>query len=208
MKPNKLASHWAAAAMCILMPSPGFAQRGIKMLDSVVLANARPISMTDNRLAGPGAALLLDDARSATLVALGEEHNAADDSGRRRIIQRARSARVGLRSVFGATPVLDEVIPNSDFDDGIDIDESGDGSIVGGFLLTSANNNLEQGFDLNENDAGDLRVDMTLVEAIGNLEEDSTGITGGDVAREFLCLFTEGLERRASRERLHCDLLS
>jgi hypothetical protein len=40
---------------------------------------------------------------------------------------------------------------------------------------------------------------------------DGTGVTGGDVARELLCLFTEGLERRTNRERLgsgHCDLLS
>jgi hypothetical protein len=40
---------------------------------------------------------------------------------------------------------------------------------------------------------------------------DGTGVIGGDVAREFLCLFTKGLERRTSRERLgsgHCDLLS
>ena len=40
---------------------------------------------------------------------------------------------------------------------------------------------------------------------------DGTGVTGGDVARELLCLFAEGVERRTSRERLrsgHCDLLS
>ena len=40
---------------------------------------------------------------------------------------------------------------------------------------------------------------------------DGSGVTGGDVARELLCLFTEGLERRTSRERLrsgHSDPLS
>src|SRR6266487_4521812 len=40
---------------------------------------------------------------------------------------------------------------------------------------------------------------------------DGTGVTSGDIAGELLCLFTEGLERRTSRERLrsgHCDLLS
>ena len=40
---------------------------------------------------------------------------------------------------------------------------------------------------------------------------DGSGVTGGDVARELLCLFAEGFERRTSRERLrsgHCDLLS
>src|SRR4029453_12564288 len=40
---------------------------------------------------------------------------------------------------------------------------------------------------------------------------DGLGVTGSDVAREFLCLFSKGLERRTSRKRLrsgHCDLLS
>jgi hypothetical protein len=35
---------------------------------------------------------------------------------------------------------------------------------------------------------------------------DGIGITGGDVARELLCLFSEGLERWASGEQLHCYL--
>jgi len=30
---------------------------------------------------------------------------------------------------------------------------------------------------------------------------DGRGVTGGDVARELLCLFTEGFEGRTSRER-------
>jgi hypothetical protein len=34
------------------------------------------------------------------------------------------------------------------------------------------------------------------------------GITGGDVAREFLRLLTERLERRTNGERLHGNLLS
>ena len=40
---------------------------------------------------------------------------------------------------------------------------------------------------------------------------DGSGVTGGDVARESFCLFTEVFERRTSRERLrsgYCDLLS
>ena len=40
---------------------------------------------------------------------------------------------------------------------------------------------------------------------------DGRGVTGGDVACELLCLFTEGFQRRTSREGLrsgHCDLLS
>src|SRR5262245_50465734 len=40
---------------------------------------------------------------------------------------------------------------------------------------------------------------------------DGDGVTGGDVAREFLCLFAEGFERRTIWKGLrsgHCDLLS
>ena len=40
---------------------------------------------------------------------------------------------------------------------------------------------------------------------------DGSDVTGADVARELLCLFTEGFQRRTSREGLrsgHCDLLS
>jgi len=40
---------------------------------------------------------------------------------------------------------------------------------------------------------------------------DGIGMVGGGVARQFLCLFTEGFERRTSRKRFrsgHCDLLS
>src|SRR4030095_12267000 len=40
---------------------------------------------------------------------------------------------------------------------------------------------------------------------------DGLGVTGGDVAREFLCLFAKGLERRGGRKRTRrgqCRLLS
>ena len=40
---------------------------------------------------------------------------------------------------------------------------------------------------------------------------DGVRVASGGIAREFLCLFTKGLEGRTSRERLrsgHCDLLS
>ncbi|HEU5039912.1 MAG TPA: hypothetical protein VFT84_03765, partial [Gemmatimonadales bacterium] len=75
----------------------------------------------------------------------------------------------------------------SDFDDGLDVDESGDGSIVGTVIQVTASDNAEEGLDLNENDAGDLRVEMTQVEASRNgeegvdLEEDDDFIGGGDL---------------------------
>ena len=59
----------------------------------------------------------------------------------------------------------------ADLDDGMDVDESGDGALIGKVFASAANDNYEEGWDFNENDAGDFRVDMTLVEASRNLEE-------------------------------------
>ncbi|MGE0159472.1 MAG: hypothetical protein AB7T31_08655 [Gemmatimonadales bacterium] len=59
----------------------------------------------------------------------------------------------------------------ADLDDGFDIDEYDEGSIVGRVFLSTASNNYEEGFDFNENNAGDLRIDMTLVSALRNSEE-------------------------------------
>ncbi len=85
-----------------------------------------------------------------------------------------------------------------DFDDGFDIDEAGDGSIVGRVILSQANNNFEEGFDFNENNAGDLRVDMLLVEASGNgeegidYEEDDDFAGGGDLVTTMTAIKTNG----------------
>lgn len=85
-----------------------------------------------------------------------------------------------------------------DFDDGFDVDESGDGSQIGRLVQVTANDNAEEGLDLNENDAGDLRVEMTQVEAGGNaeegvdLEEDDDFIGGGDLVADLRNLITLG----------------
>lgn len=75
----------------------------------------------------------------------------------------------------------------ADLDDGFDVDENGDGSIVGTIRHSSAIDNYEEGFDFNENNAGDLRVDFDHVVATGNgeegidLEEDDDFAGGGDL---------------------------
>ena len=85
-----------------------------------------------------------------------------------------------------------------DLDDGFDIDENDDGSIVGAVLLSSANNNYEEGFDFNENHAGDLRVDMISVEANGNgeegidYEEDDDFAGGGDLVTTMTLVGASG----------------
>ena len=75
--------------------------------------------------------------------------------------------------------------PN-DLDDGFDIDEYNDGSILGTVVLSLANHNHEEGFDFNENNGGDFRVDMQLVEATGTARRASTSkktTTSGDQRR-------------------------
>jgi hypothetical protein len=74
-----------------------------------------------------------------------------------------------------------------DFDDGFDIDEYDDGSLLGTISASSSLDNYEEGFDFNENNAGDFKVDMYLVNASGNAEEgidyeeDDDFAGGGDL---------------------------
>lgn len=74
-----------------------------------------------------------------------------------------------------------------DLDDGFDIDELGDGDIVGQLRGVVASDNYEEGLDFNENDAGDLRVDLFGVVANNNreegidYEEDDDFAGGGDL---------------------------
>lgn len=74
-----------------------------------------------------------------------------------------------------------------DQDDGFDIDEMDDGSIIGFLTHVDASDNFEEGLDFNENNAGDLRVDLTNVTANNNpeegidYEEDDDFAGGGDL---------------------------
>ncbi len=58
-----------------------------------------------------------------------------------------------------------------DLDDGMDVDESNDGDVIGRVTNSIASDNFEEGWDFNENDAGDFLVDLTNVDASRNLEE-------------------------------------
>lgn len=90
------------------------------------------------------------------------------------------------------------VFDPSDLDDGFDIDESGDGSIVGTVAFTTASDNFEEGLDFNENDAGDLRVDLAFVEASRNgeegidYEEDDDFAGGGDLVTTMVGIRANG----------------
>ena len=86
----------------------------------------------------------------------------------------------------------------ADLDDGIDVDESNEGSLIGTVLQSSANDNKEEGFDFNENHAGGLRVDFTQSEASRNLEEgidleeDDDFQGGGDLIARLVGTTTDG----------------
>jgi hypothetical protein len=62
--------------------------------------------------------------------------------------------------------------------------------------------------------AGDHELGITLIEWKVRVRQVRAGardcfrVTGCSVSRELLCLFSKGLERRTSRERLHGSLLS
>lgn len=85
-----------------------------------------------------------------------------------------------------------------DLDDGFDIDEYNDGSIIGRVVLSSASNNFEEGFDFNENNAGDFRVDMSFAEASGNreegidFEEDDDFAGGGELVTTLVGIKANG----------------
>ena len=89
--------------------------------------------------------------------------------------------------VFRARVTRNGIFDPEDLDDGFDIDEAGDGSILGQIVSSSANHNFEEGLDINENDAGDLRVDLVDVDASYNreegidCEEDDDVAGGGDL---------------------------
>lgn len=86
----------------------------------------------------------------------------------------------------------------ADLDDGMDVDESGDGALIGKVFASAANDNYEEGWDFNENDAGDFRVDMTLAEASRNLEEgidfeeDDDFQGGGDLITTLIGIKANG----------------
>ena len=89
-----------------------------------------------------------------------------------------------------------------DFDDGIDVDESGGGDVAGDFEDVLANKNFEQGVDLNENGPGDLRIFMRNVRAAENNEEgiefeEDDDVAGGGNIRAHLAEVTTRANGRA-----------
>ena len=102
-----------------------------------------------------------------------------------------RSSGDAVFSVTNSELDANGAFSSADFDDGIDVDEGGDGDITGRFRDVIASNNLEQGIDINENDAGNIRAILQRVTATGNaeegieFEEDDDFAGGGDIIAEL-----------------------
>jgi hypothetical protein len=95
-------------------------------------------------------------------------------------------------SLRGTSLVGNGSFTSEDFDDGIDVDEGGEGDLIGRFNDVLAAGNFEQGVDLNENGPGDLRIRMADVRALANaeegieFEEDDDVAGGGDIVAELV----------------------
>ena len=97
------------------------------------------------------------------------EHNGADgieldERGPGSAVFDVTGVTLSRNGDFDTTPPIDK-------DDGMDVDESLDGDLIGRIAASVSSDNFEEGWDLNENNAGDFKVDMTLVEASRNVEE-------------------------------------
>lgn len=58
-----------------------------------------------------------------------------------------------------------------DVDDGIDLDEAGEGSLVAYMFKSSINDNFDEGVDFDEEDGGDIEVSFIKTEANGNTDD-------------------------------------
>jgi hypothetical protein len=126
------------------------------------------------------------------------KHSVAADNAADGIEVDERGAGDVRVDVFGSEIVRNGKFDPADLDDGFDIDEYADGSVVGIVAFTTASDNYEEGLDFNENNAGDLRVGLWRVVVNGNgeegvdYEEDDDFAGGGDLVTVMLDVETNG----------------
>ena len=170
-------------------PAGSAASVVVSVVDSRFLRNGYSVSDRDGLRVNEGG----DGDLLITIIGSVAQDNAADGI---EVDERgAGDVRVGM---LDSKVLGNGRFDPADLDDGFDIDENGDGSIVGVILLSAANDNYEEGFDFNENDAGDLRVDMLRVTASRNgeegidYEEDDDFAGGGDLVSTMTQVTADG----------------
>ena len=131
-------------------------------------------------------------------LAITVKHTLAADNAADGIEVDERGAGDVIVDVFGSEVLRNGQFDPEDLDDGFDIDEYNDGSVIGVVSWTTASDNYEEGLDFNENNAGDLRVDLTHVQVNGNreegvdYEEDDDFAGGGDLVTTMIDVTTNG----------------
>lgn len=146
-------------------PAGSSASLDVRVLGSVFADNGFGAFDRDGLRVDEGA----DGNLSFTVALSSFEHNGADgieldERGSGNAVFDVTGVTLSRNGDFDTTPPIDK-------DDGMDVDESLDGDLIGRIAASSSNDNVEEGWDLNENNAGDFKVDMTLVEASRNAEE-------------------------------------
>ena len=143
-------------------PDGSAASVDVSVLNSRFIHNGYSVSDRDG--------LRVNEGGAGDLI-LTVKHTLAQENGADGIEIDERGAGDVRLDMFATRLVGNGPFDPLDLDDGFDIDEYNDGSILGTVVLSQASHNFEEGFDFNENNAGDLRVHMQLVEATGNGEE-------------------------------------
>lgn len=164
--PNSTSQEGSAAGLLVAVSESSFERNGLTVIDQDGL-----------RINEGGAGDLEASIEGTRVVGNGGDGIEFDERGGGSAVFAVRNTSLLANGPFTA----------ADFDDGIDVDESGDGDVRGQFVEVKANDNFEQGIDLNENEAGDLKVTMNGVEALRNrqegieFEEDDDFAGGGNI---------------------------
>lgn len=170
-------------------PNGSAASVAVSVLNSRFERNGYSVSDRDGlRVNEGGEGDLIITVKNSVAADNGADGIEVDERGR-------GDVRVDVR---GTEVVRNGPFDPDDLDDGFDIDEYDDGSVIGVVAYTVASDNYEEGFDFNENNAGDLRVDLYQVVANGNreegvdYEEDDDFAGGGDLVAGMLRVTTNG----------------
>ena len=159
--PASTSEEGSAAGLLVEVVRSRFERNGFSLIDSDGL-----------RINEGGAGTLAANVRDTRFANNGAEGLELDERG-------DGDADFSLR---GTSLIGNGSFTTEDLDDGIDVDESGEGDLIGRFNDVLASRNFEQGFDLNENGPGDLRARMVDVKAVANAEEGIEFEEDDDVA--------------------------